>query len=176
MKRAIRTFVACLFAGIVAGVFAPRIASAHAELTNDEFFGRVPIHIPGPPRNLRVIYAVDELPRPLASRVSVLLNIRVQTHPDDEGTRIYATWDHGHSHDALPGYEIYLLKSPADTFEAAGRQCDERAMRTDDCPFALSFRAVIDREFTHIEAHAILEPETTYYLYISQTSTSAQRF
>ena len=56
MTTPIRTALAagCLFVGIVAGLIAPRFASAHEELTDDEI--RLPhkIHSPEAPRNIQV--------------------------------------------------------------------------------------------------------------------------
>ena len=156
-----RTAVAFALAGIVAGSLAPRLASAHPELTPDELDGNRPVHLPGPPRNIRVSF--DELPRR-----QVRLTIRVNLPDGDgEGAPVYVSWDPGHSHSAAPIYVIRLLKHPADTFEAANRNCaDDRARRIGDCPLA----AVRSGARNSVLA-ANLDPETTYYVYVSQNAS-----
>lgn len=52
MKRIIGAV--CLFTVILAGTVAPRFASAHAELTEDEKAGRARVHLPEAPSNLQV--------------------------------------------------------------------------------------------------------------------------
>ena len=144
-------FAACLFVGIVAGSLAPRVASAHAELTEDEALRPSRIHVPEAPTNLRVEGAAG---RPdIAVRVS---------------------WTPGHSHERFGYFWITLatIPLPSHPFEAWELNCITRnrssrhvSAGTDHC-IRLDVRS---GRSSYSETVSGLTPETTYYVHVAET-------
>ena len=151
-------FAAFLFVAIVAGTLAPRMASAHRQLTLDERSITDLIHPPEAPRNLRVRNGPQ---------------VESGSRPGRFLHSVTVSWDPGHYHaentTQPPIYQIYLLKSPAGTTSPVRRntpdpegpegRCTREARRSGEC---FIYTAGSDTAATVPG----VEPETTYYAYV----------